>query len=295
MTGELRWPECPMLVSRCDSALFDHHSLPGEFGNRFARFAEALAIHALQHCFVFRKLDIPVFHHLHAVPPGISELHSSPRQDFDAGFLELLPHLLLVVYHQAKMALFVWKLSPTFGESDELIAHVDESHFCAPPPKREFEQAAVERKRLFDVPHLKRHVVYADEPCFTVQILHHFHDYASGSAANVKRARSRRPCSTRRAAVATHQITRTSSGLPLPAVTIGSSIPASEIVRSRHSADVIYRSNFASQSQQSSRSVTTLLPKPKRLSSLNSTFLAGFMIEPIILATFSRPRIASSG
>jgi len=45
------------------------------------------------------------------------------------------------------------------------------------PPKREFEQAAIERKRLFDVPDLKGHVVHADEPCFAVQILHHFHDY----------------------------------------------------------------------------------------------------------------------
>lgn len=88
-------------------SLFDHHSLPGEFGNRFARFAEALATHALQHCLVFRKLDIRVFHDLHAVPPGISELHPSPRKDLGAGFLELLSHLLLAVYHEAKMALFV--------------------------------------------------------------------------------------------------------------------------------------------------------------------------------------------
>src|SRR5215472_627210 len=106
-------------VSRPDSALFDHHSLPGEFGNRFARFAEAFATHALQHCLVFRKLNIRVFHDLHAVPPGISELHPSPRQDFGAGFLELLSHLLLVVYHEAQMALLVWRLSPTFGESND--------------------------------------------------------------------------------------------------------------------------------------------------------------------------------
>src|ERR1700682_3307672 len=99
------------------------------------------------------------------------------------------------------MALFVWRLSPTFGESNELIAHVDEGHLRAPPPKREFEQAAIERKRLFDVPDLQGHVVHADEPCFATQILYHFHDITSGIGANVKWSAGRRPCSIRQATV----------------------------------------------------------------------------------------------
>src|SRR3984893_896595 len=186
---------------RSNSALVDHHSLPGEFGNRFARFAEAFATHALQYCLVFCKLDIRVLHDLHAVSPGISELHPSPWQDFGAGFLQLLSHLLLVVYHEATMALFVWRLSPTFGEGNELIAHVDEGHLRAPPPKREFEQAAIERKRRFDVPDLKGHVVHADEPCFATQILYHFHDITSGLGANVKWSAGRATCSIRQATV----------------------------------------------------------------------------------------------
>ena len=64
---------------RSNSALVDHHSLLSEFGNRFARFAEAFATHALQYCLGFCKLDIRVLHDLHAVSPGISELHPSPR------------------------------------------------------------------------------------------------------------------------------------------------------------------------------------------------------------------------
>jgi hypothetical protein len=99
------------------------------------------------------------------------------------------------------MALLVSRLSPTFGESNELIAHVDEGHLRTPPPKRELEQAAIERKRLFDVPDLKGHMVHADEPCFAVQILHHFHDIASGLGTNVKRIAGRATCSIRQATV----------------------------------------------------------------------------------------------
>src|ERR1700730_3836386 len=193
---------------RSNSALVDHHSLLSEFGNRFARFAEAFATHALQYCLVFCKLDIRVLHDLHAVSPGISELHPSPWQDFGAGFLHLLSHLLLVVYHEATMALFVWRLSPTFGESNELIAHVDEGHLRAPPPKREFEQAAIERKRLFDVPDLQGHVVHADEPCFATQILYHFHDITSGIGANVKWSAGRATVLHSPGDCAAHQVIR---------------------------------------------------------------------------------------
>src|ERR1700737_463110 len=110
------------------------------------------------------ELDICVLYDLHAVAPWIPELHSSPGQELDAGFLELPSDLLLIVHHKAKVTIFVRTLSAALGEVNKLISHVDEGYLRVPPTQRELEQSPIESERFFYAPDLQGHVVDTDDP-----------------------------------------------------------------------------------------------------------------------------------
>src|SRR6202022_2631302 len=96
-------------------------------------------------------------------------------QGVDAGFLEPLSDLLLIVHHQTEVAVLVGRLSATFGEVNKLISHIDECYLRAPPTQREREQPAIKGKRIFYAPALQGHVVDTDEPCLVVQFLDRCH------------------------------------------------------------------------------------------------------------------------
>src|SRR6516162_3950748 len=64
------------------------------------------------------------------------------------------------------MAAIVGRLLTALLQGDELVAQVDEGHGVALTAQFEVEEAAIERQRLFDIPHFQRHMVEANEARF---------------------------------------------------------------------------------------------------------------------------------
>jgi hypothetical protein len=60
------------------------------------------------------------------------------------------------------MATIVRRLLAALLQGDKLIAQIDKGHGVALAAQLEIEETAVERERLFYVPHLQRHVVKAN-------------------------------------------------------------------------------------------------------------------------------------
>src|SRR5260370_17328750 len=121
------------------------------------------------------ELDIRVLHDLHAVSPRVPELHPSSGQSVDTGFLEPLSDFLLIVHHQAEVAILVGRLSATFGDVNELVSQIDEGYLRTAPTQREFEQPAIEGQRFLYVPDLTAHVVDTAEPSLFAPLLHRRH------------------------------------------------------------------------------------------------------------------------
>src|SRR6266851_1656489 len=176
-----RGSRLPQLAARYNALLrlartrslgvFECDSFTGKFLDRCGRFVKVRATHAFEHRPMLGELDIRVLHDLHAVAPRIPELQPSSGQGFDAGFLEPLSDLLLIVHHQAEVAVLVGRLSATFGEVNKLISHIDEGYLRTAPTQRELEEPAIEGKRFFYALDLQGHVIDTDEPCLVVQFL----------------------------------------------------------------------------------------------------------------------------
>jgi heme exporter protein A len=97
------------------------------------------------------------------VAPGVAKVEAPATEDLGAGLLEAGAHLVAVVHHEAEVALGVGRLRATFGQDQELVAHVDERHPPDPAAQLELEDAAVEGERFVEVVHLEHDVVDADQ------------------------------------------------------------------------------------------------------------------------------------
>src|SRR6185436_11087527 len=97
------------------------------------------------------------------VAPGVAEVEPAAGLKLDAGVNQRLAGRLLVVDDETEVAGPVRRLRPSFGERDELVAHVDEGHPPGAAAQLELEDPAVELERVFDASDLECDVVDANE------------------------------------------------------------------------------------------------------------------------------------
>src|SRR3546814_1076531 len=97
-----------------------------------------------------------------AVAPGIEESEETPGQRLDSGLRQRLAHRLLVVDHQAEVAVVVGRLAAALLQREELVAEIDEGGGLAPAAQLEIEQAAIEGQRLVDIADLEGDMVETD-------------------------------------------------------------------------------------------------------------------------------------
>src|SRR6266516_3603255 len=120
--------------------------------------------HAAQHRRGLRELDLAVLNDLNVVPPRVAKVEEAAREDLGVSPRERGSNGLLVVDDETEVTGLVGRLRPAFGESDELIAHLDERHPREPlvDLHLEVEDPAVERERLVEIADLERDVVDAN-------------------------------------------------------------------------------------------------------------------------------------
>lgn len=159
------------------AVLLGREALPAELREGRGALPE-LEAHAPQNLRRLRELNVSVLDDLDEVAPRVAEVEPAPAQDLHAGLLEGAARRLLVVHHEAEVAMVVGRLRAAFAERDELVAHVQEGHARGAPAQLEVEDSSVEGKRLPEVTDLERHVVHADES----RLRHVSNSYARGTA-----------------------------------------------------------------------------------------------------------------
>jgi Lanthionine synthetase C-like protein len=106
-----------------------------------------------------RELDLVVLDDLHPVAVDVVEVEPAAREDLRSCTLKRPPHRLLVRNHEAEVRC----LRMSLHESQELVAHVDESRPWLALLDREIEDALVKGERAVDVGDLEGDMVDPDE------------------------------------------------------------------------------------------------------------------------------------
>ncbi len=109
-----------------------------------------------------RELDLGVGDDLHLVSPRVEERVAA--EDLRARFACGRDHRRLIVDDEPEVAGRIRALGPSFGEREELVAHVDEGHPVHPAAQLQVEQSPVEVERLVDRAHFEREVVDSECP-----------------------------------------------------------------------------------------------------------------------------------
>ena len=109
-----------------------------------------------------RELDLRVGDDLHLVSPRVEERVAA--EDLHARLARRREHRRLIVDDEPEVAGRIRALGPSFGEREELVAHVDEGHPVHPAAQLQVEQSPVEVERLVDRAHFEREVVDSECP-----------------------------------------------------------------------------------------------------------------------------------
>ena len=97
------------------------------------------------------------------IAPGSTEVETAAGQDLDAAASSAAVTLSQVIDDEPEVALLVGRLRRPFGESDELVADVEERHPRDAASQLVLEDLAVELQRLLEVADLERDVVDTDQ------------------------------------------------------------------------------------------------------------------------------------
>ena len=97
------------------------------------------------------------------VAPRVGEPQPAAALRLDAGLGQRGAHGLAVIDHEAEVAALIGTLEAPFGDSQELVAEIQERHPWHASAELEGEQPAVEVERGVEVADLERDVVDADE------------------------------------------------------------------------------------------------------------------------------------
>ena len=104
-----------------------------------------------------RELDLLVGDDLDLVSPGVEERVAA--EDLYACLSRRRENSCLIVDDQAEVPRRVRALRASFGEREELVAHVDEGHPVHPATELQVEHPPVEVERLVDRVDFERDVV----------------------------------------------------------------------------------------------------------------------------------------
>src|SRR5262245_61033520 len=121
-----------------------------------------LEVHATEDLRRLGELDLVVLNDLHTVAVGIEEVEPPARENLRSRRRQRLPHRLLVVDDEPKVAVRVRRSGAAAHERQELIAEVDEGGAGGAAAEAELEQAAVELEGAVEVLDLEGDVVDAD-------------------------------------------------------------------------------------------------------------------------------------
>lgn len=135
----------------------------------FLGFLQVFETYASEYLRDFRELHVSVLDDLPVVAPGVQEVQAAARLVtlyLGVRVFQRLPQGFAVVHYESYVAMLVRALRAAFGEGEELVAGVNESHPGTATAQLYLEEFAVEFERRFDVADFHGDMVEAEKVCF---------------------------------------------------------------------------------------------------------------------------------